>query len=89
MNKIMGGMSVSSRVVSGATPSSAARAAGAEAADVFKDILSAAASSEKPDLTKLASAWKCDVEQVFARCCVLVALVRCRCVSDASARHSC
>ncbi len=74
MNKIMGGMSMSSRVVSGATPSSTARAAGAEAADVFKDILSAAASSGKPDLTKLASAWKCDVEQVFARCCVLVAL---------------
>jgi hypothetical protein len=69
MNKIMGGMSMSSRVVSGAAPLSAARPAGVEAADVFKDILAAAASSEKHDirLTKLARAWKCDVEQVFAR----------------------
>ena len=66
MNKIMGGMSVRSRVVSGSSAASATRAPGVEAADVFRDILAAASSSSKPDVLKLASSWKCEVEQARA-----------------------
>ena len=63
MNKIMGGMSVKSRVVSGSSASPASRTAGVEAADLFRDILAAGSSSTTLDVAKLASAWKCDAEQ--------------------------
>jgi hypothetical protein len=63
MNKIMGGMSVKSRVVSGSSANCASRTAGVEAADLFRDILAAGSSSASLDVAKLASAWKCDAEQ--------------------------
>jgi hypothetical protein len=65
MNKIMGGMTVKSRVVSGSSAASASRASGVEAPDIFRDILAASSSAAPLDLTKLASAWKCDVDQVW------------------------
>jgi hypothetical protein len=40
---------------------------GVEAAVLFKDILAAAVSPSAPDISKLATAWKCDVEQAQPR----------------------
>jgi hypothetical protein len=63
MNKIMGGMTVKNRVVSGSSVASATRTCGVEAADVFRDILAAATVSPNTDAAQLAKAWKCDEEQ--------------------------
>jgi hypothetical protein len=70
MNKIMGGMSVKSKVVSGHAAASEARASGAQASDIFRDILAASSSPSAPDVAELARVWKCNVEQ--ARCSLLM-----------------
>lgn len=66
MNKIMGGMTVKNRVVSGSSVASATRTCGVEAADVFRDILAAASASPNTDAAQLAKAWKCDEEEASA-----------------------
>ena len=70
MNKIMNGLHVKSRIVSGAAVATTSRVSGVEAPDVFKAILLAAGSSSTPDFAELARAWKCDPEQVRMPICL-------------------
>ncbi len=66
MNKIMSGLHVKSRIVSGTSSAATSRSSGVEAPDVFAHILAAARSASAPDIEQLARSWKCDPEQVHA-----------------------